>query len=96
MPQPRYVVAQSWGHIFDDVEGERMTDWVYDREQEKLVAATYEFEFKSYDASPEMLADLEDSVKNANEDALKNPAVWELEETNELPDWAQVSVTPAP
>ena len=93
---PRYVVADSWGHIFDDAEGERMTSWVYDREQGKLIAATYEFEFKTYDASPEMLADLEDSVKNANEDCLVRPAYWELEETDELPDWVSATEAPAP
>ncbi len=96
MPQTRYLVASSWGHIFDDVEGERMTDWVLDRESNKLVAATYMFEHKVYDASPEMLADLEDSVVNANSECLESPGDWDLEETDDLPDWAQPAASLAP
>jgi hypothetical protein len=42
------------------------------------------------------LADVKDSVVNANPEAVEHPAEWGLEETDDLPDWAaQASPSPA-
>lgn len=63
---------------------------MYDTENEELVgvlvqtnAALDKWELAHEDAR----ADLEDSLKNANPDALANPHNWELDYTDELPDW---------
>lgn len=95
----RYITSNGyWGHIFDNAQGEVMTEWVYDTTTETLVAAYVQHD-RALDkwelASPDQLADLEDSIKNANSDALDNPSAWELAYSDELPNWA-VDVTPAP
>ena len=35
------------------------------------------------------MTDVQDSLKNANEDALANPSVWGLTQSVELPEWAK-------
>lgn len=100
----RYVIAGTpgglWGHIFDNAEGEVMTQFVYDTQERKLVAAKIvggQSEGGPWwtDASPVMVADLEDSLVNANEDALDNPGDWGLAVSDELPDWASESARPS-
>lgn len=89
----RYVISDDWGHIFDDHEGEVSTRIVYDTIDEKLVAAMVDSGDNKggplwTDASSLMIADLEDSLKNANDDALENPDRWGLTASDDLPEWA--------
>lgn len=103
---PRYIIAHcdrdlgaGWGHIFteDDREVERDTRFVYDRDTEKLVHLDILRGNKWREASRAEIADLEDSLKNANEDALDNPGNWDLDEADELPQWAEgAEATPEP
>ena len=85
--QPRYVVAFCWGHIFAGSR-EQPVDFVFDRETNRIVYM--EFSCHNNSATPATRAemdDVQDSLMNANSEALEDPASWELEEVDELPDW---------
>lgn len=85
----RYITG-IWGHLFGPGERETMTEFVYDTEGETVVAALLQYDAaldKWEIASEHKRADLEDSLKNANPDALENPHEWDLDYTDELPDW---------
>lgn len=89
----RYVYTpDAWGHIFDEGFGEVMTRWAYDTREEKLVGALVQDNRDWNPVSADELADLEDSVKDANADALDNPDNWDLAQSDELPDFiAEIS-----
>ncbi len=93
----RYIVTGPyWGHIFDEEQGEVLTEWVYDIVEEKLVGAMIADRGslnlpKWHQAKQDELLDLEDSIKNANPDCIDNPEDWGLVRTNELPEFAQPS-----
>jgi hypothetical protein len=93
---PRYVVADHWGHIFDDRSGEVMTRFAYDRAEGRMVHVQYQRDHAWHDGDAATVADVEDSLKNANPDAIVNPQDWDLEATDELPDWAPEPASPAP
>lgn len=94
----RYIQTDGsyWGHFFADNEPERASQFVYDTETESLVAVLIQVNRSTedywVDATDIEMQDLEDSLKNANPDALENPVEWGLDYTDTLPDWAQ----PAP
>ncbi len=74
----RYIVTAGgyWGHFFDSIKGETMTEFVYDTEEEKLVAALLQTKpslDKWEPASASELADLEDSLKNAKSRGVEKP-----------------------
>lgn len=101
----RYVIADNpgslWGHIFRDGEPEIMTRFVFDLEDRRLVAGGYQGGYSQSgpwwaDMSAEMLADLQDSLVNANPDALDNPEYWGLLSSDELPEWAARPAAPRP
>lgn len=84
----RYVVSDGWGHFFQENAPESITRWVYDRESERLVAGAVRHghihpEWEPLDAV--QFADIEDSLKTANEDALLNPGHWDLQYADEIP-----------
>lgn len=102
----RYVIADEegslWGHIVSQDGPEIMTRFVYDREAECILVAeqmgTVNNEDGSHSWVPlggEVLADLEDSLKHANDDALANPDDWGLVESDEVPFWADEHLLPA-
>jgi hypothetical protein len=86
----RYITG-TWGHLFGPGnKRETMTEFVYDTEEESLVAVLIQYDAaldKWELASEHKRADLEDSLKNANPEALENPHEWDLDYTDELPDW---------
>jgi hypothetical protein len=85
--QPQYVVALCWGHIFAGSR-EQAVDFVFDRATNRIVYM--EFSSHNDSATPATRAemdDVQDSLINANSEALEDPASWELEEVDELPDW---------
>lgn len=99
----RYIIADpdqgcGWDHIF--LEGgrdtERETRFVFDPETEKLLMADIRRDWKWRAASSDELADLEDSLLNANGDALEDPEDWALIASDDLPDWAEGAEAPAP
>ena len=90
--RPRFVVADGWGHIFSEARGDTDTRWVFDRHLWRLVML-HILEPASQQwmgALPEELADVEDSLVNANEEALWDCTDWDLSETDEAPSWAAV------
>lgn len=104
---PRYIVADpaqgmGWSHIFSekndagrDVERERMTRFVYDAELGSLIHLEIHQIGCMRDADAAETADVEDSLKNANSEALDDPAAWGLIVSDTLPDWCAKPV-PAP
>ncbi|MTH94821.1 hypothetical protein [Roseibium sp. RKSG952] len=83
----RYISTDYyWGHIFDEKIGEIMTQWVYDTQTKTLVGALIASNRSWVPASDEELADIEDSIKNANPDSLENPDDWGLSSTEEIPE----------
>lgn len=95
----RYIITEGyWGHIFNEKQGEILTEWVYDTQEDQLIGARVandRSDFPSWrEATADELADLEDSVKNANSDALDNPENWGLTQTDELPDYVASSAVP--
>lgn len=91
----RYVITDDlqWGHIFEGGTSETMCLFAFDRQENRLVAGMVPGGFGAEGQwwtpmSARMLADLEDSLVNANPDALSNPDDWGLSETDDLPEWA--------
>lgn len=83
---PRYVHG-GWTHIFYDNGPDVDTRIVYDRMEGKLVALEIRGSSRWFKASKAEVADLEDSLKNANEEALDDPATFGLEQSDTSPDW---------
>lgn len=84
----RYVVADNWSHL---LEGGRETEirWVWDREEERLVALQIWRNRTWQPASRGEFEDVTDHLANANPDALENPADYGAYAASSLPDWAQ-------
>lgn len=97
--QKRYVIADEpgslWGHLFDETGRETMTRFVFDREQNALVALQVRLDGGWENGSDAMIADLEDSLVNANPDALTDPGYWGLVTADEHPSWATIVAPPA-
>lgn len=91
----RYVIADgengSWSHLLDGKNDSELR-FVYDREEDRLVYCEIPGGFNQdgqyfVAGSDNVNADVEDHLKNANEDALKNPLTWNLHISDDLPDW---------
>lgn len=87
--EPRYLVSECWGHLFGPGSSETDVRFVYDRKTERIIAMQAQNAWKWVDCSAAETADVEDSLKTANHEALEDPEAWDLEETDELPAWAQ-------
>lgn len=96
---PRYIVAdpdegRGWSHIFSEhdldldrsVERERIVRFVYDCEAGRLIHLEIDRSGLTA-AEPIEVADLEDSLKNANSEALESPEDWGLIGSEGLPAW---------
>jgi hypothetical protein len=104
---PRYVVAdpalgRGWSHIFSErnsegkaVERERLTRFIYDTERQMLVQLDVDHQ-GLIPADGVETADVEDSLKNANPEAIEDPDENGLIGTDELPDWCRIPAPPAP
>jgi hypothetical protein len=88
---PQYVVSDSWSHLFGPGSAETEVCFVYDRTAGRIVAMAAKSGYKWVDCSPAEMADVEDSLKNANSEALEDPESWDMAEcdANDLPDWAK-------
>lgn len=88
---PRYVVSDSWSHLFGPSSAETEVCFVYDRTAGRIVAMAAHRGYKWGDCSPAEMADVEDSLKNANSEALEDPESWGMVEcdANDFPDWAK-------
>lgn len=83
----KQYIHGGWAHIFHDNGPVTELRFVYDQPQEKIVAMEIKRAMGWQPSSATEMADVEDSLKNTNEDALANPEGWGLEETNFLPEW---------
>lgn len=83
----RYVHG-GWSHIFHDNGPASNLRIVFDRQAKKVVAMEINRGPWWRAASAAEMADVEDSLKNANEEALDDPDAWGLEESGSLPGWA--------
>lgn len=83
---PRYVHG-SWTHIFHNNGPDVETRIVFDCQAAKLVALDIKRTTGWRKASPVEFADVEDSIKNANEAALDDPEEFGLEQSDTPPDW---------
>jgi len=104
----RYVIADpdqgaGWGHLFEEVREngknvprERMLRFVFDLETNELAHLDVQWGSKWREGSRFDRDDVEDSLKNANPDALENPEYWGLISSEELPDWSQMEEMPTP
>ncbi len=82
----RYVVADNWSHL---LEGGRETDirWVWDREEERLVALQIWRNRSWQPASRGEFDDVTDHLANANPDALEDPVDYSAYEAKSMPGW---------
>lgn len=88
----KYITG-NWGHLFEGERSERMTKIFAHADTGKIIAAKIErhrglegdlgYGFATRDEA----ADIEDSLINANGEALENPGEWGLEFTDTEPDW---------
>lgn len=106
---PRYIIAdpalaKGWTHIFaeldkdtgKEVERERDLRFVYDTEAGKLIHLDVYNTTGPYAANAAEIADVEDSLKNANPEALENPDEYGIAASDDLPSWAAPQSAPAP
>jgi hypothetical protein len=86
----RYVYG-FWPHIFGRGQRETITRLVFDRTRNclaflQLKAGPGPHDW--FDANRDQLADVEDSLKNANSEAIDKPRDWNLSAASDLPAWA--------
>lgn len=87
---PQYLIAEGWDHIFEGF-GQRTVRFVFDRNADKIVHMDIEFGVGGWKpATADQTADVEDSLKTANEDAFENPEDYGLIKSDDLPGWAAV------
>lgn len=104
----RYIIADDegslWGHLFEGDTSEsgkqieRTCRFVFDTQTDKLVAAGIMGKNGSdFDpATKDECADLEESLIDANPDALTQPEQWGLRCARELPAWARPEIEDEP
>lgn len=91
--RPRFLISEGWGHLFEAGPHEDTVRFVYDRRMEKIILVDILFTNGWFEAGTEQVVDVETSLKYANSEALDSPEEWDLEESSELPDWAQGRIT---
>lgn len=85
----KYVFG-SWGHIFHANGPDTMVRFCFDTEQNRLVHLDIQRQSGWKKASHQEIDDVADSIKNANSEALEQPADHGLECSENLPPWAEV------
>ena len=85
----RFIICNAWEHIFleDGRERKRIVRFVYDRTKESLPVLDIQRDNKWRASTPDERADVLDSLRNANPNALLNPGNWDMTEAGSLPDW---------
>lgn len=90
----KYLIGANWSHVFEGF-GEKQVRFVFDVESRTIVSMQVFFDQKWQNATQTQVADVQDSLITANEEALQNPAEWGLLASAELPDWSVIdSSTP--
>lgn len=86
-PAPRYVFGP-WAHLFGAGQSDTTVRLAYDRHEERLVHLDIKSASGWMRASEAMVQDVEQSLKEANEEALDDPENWGLAQGENLPHWA--------
>ena len=93
----QYLIAgapNGWTHIFAGF-GEFVVRFVFDRKQQSIIAMQVSVSGGGAwrNATPDQIADVEDSVKNANVEAIADPygSGYGLIATDDLPAWAEIA-----
>lgn len=93
----QYLIAgapNGWAHIFAGF-GEFVVRFVFDRKQQSIIAMQLSASGGSSwrNATPDQIADVEDSVKNANVEAIADPygSGYGLVAADDLPVWAEIT-----
>lgn len=92
----QYLIAgapNGWAHIFAGF-GEFVVRFVFDRKQQSIIAMQLSVSGGSWrNATPDQIADVEDSVKNANVEAIADPygSGYGLVAADDLPVWAEIT-----
>lgn len=96
----KYIIADEdhelWGHFFeeDGEFNERHCRFVYDSVEEELHKLEINRDNRWQTASRNDYDNLEDSLKNANPQALDNPEEWGLGQSDSVPPWGKSEMTP--
>lgn len=89
---PASYITGEWSHLFPCDKGERRTRIVVNATEQKLIQLQVQVNRAILDsfrpATPDELADVEDSLINANGELFDNPADYGLSTTTEIPAWA--------
>jgi hypothetical protein len=98
----RYIIADpssnsGWSHLFlrdavvfgrrQTVVAELQCRFIYDAQECTLLHLDIQEESVLSPASREDLWDLQDSLENANPDAIASPEEWGLTRSTQLPEW---------
>jgi len=97
--EARYLVSEGWMHLFTaDPKKETETRFVYDSESGRLVVGEAKWNANGgwTTLTAEELADLDDSITDANAQCLEKPEEWDLLPSDTLPEWAEPAPSPAP
>ena len=88
--EPRYFVSEGWGHIFGAGMPDSTVRFVFDMVENKIIFMDID-SWKGWVAcGPDQMADVEDSLKNANDIAFNEPEDYNCSYEDSLPEWAQV------
>lgn len=84
---PQYLVNEGWDHIFEWHNSPLIVRFVFDRIKNKIVEMDILRATGWKKADITDCLDVQDSLLNANDEALENPEGWGFEATNEMPEW---------
>jgi hypothetical protein len=90
----KYLVSDGWGHVFD--KGERMVRFVFDTELQQVIFMEVETSSGWQATTKVQMADVTDSLVNANEEVLTNPEDEGLGAVDVLPTWAAKDASAVP
>lgn len=91
---PRYLISEGWGHIFGAGMPDSTVRFVFDMVENKIIFMDI-MSWKGWVAcGPDQMADVEDSLKNANEEVFTDPDEFNCTLEDTLPEWAQPEPVP--
>lgn len=85
---PAPYLTGHWNHIFPDSRSESTVRLVFSRADNKILAMQLYRSGRYVEASAGAIADVQDSLLNANSEALDAPEDFGLSEAMSLPGWA--------
>lgn len=89
--EPRYLVSEGWGHLFGPGNNETTVRFVFDREVHRIIMMEYQERGQWRRATAFDIADVQDSLLNANGEALDKPGEYDCSNSHDLPEWAKAA-----